>query len=390
MNSYSNPFSPFLTHDDQPVSFAELFFDLVFVYAITQVVHLMLGGFDWIHVVRAVLVFWLVWWAWTQYSWALNAANTNHRTIQLAILLATAIAFFMAVSVPQAFGSSAKWFALAYVAVRGIGLIIYLWVTWPDPEMRNAVKKFSTLSVLGLCSALAGGYLCGDWQYILWGLTIVLDLVAAGIGGKNDSWNLHPKHFSERHGLFVIIALGETLIIAASAATEEFSNIYLLAVSCLSVGITCCLWWIYFFRAKEKLEHAMESKSGSARSTLGRDVYSLLHFPLMCGLIIYAYAIEEAMTHPNQEMTFAARIALALGIFIYSMGIGLTHLRATGQILYSRLVMTIVISSSIYFFNGIATFWTLGIALAGLIILCVIEEIKSPFKEEHLEGVEID
>jgi hypothetical protein len=110
----------------------------------------------------------------------------------------------------------------------------------------------------------------------------------------------------------------------------------------------------------------------------------------MCGLIIYAYAIEEAMSHPNQEMTLAARIALALGIFIYSMGIGLTHLRATGQILYNRLVMTIVIACSIYFINGIATFWTLGIALTGLIILCVVEEIKSPFIEEHLEGVEID
>jgi low temperature requirement protein LtrA len=279
MKSTFDPLSPFLTRDDHPVSFVELFFDLVFVYAITQVVHLMHGGFDWIHVVGAVLVFWLVWWAWTQYSWALNAANTNHRAIQLVILIATAIAFFMAVSVPQAFSSSSLWFALSYVAVRGIGLLIYLWVTWPDPTMRKAVRIFSALSITGLCSALAGGLLNGDLQYILWGLTILLDLIAAGIGGNREGWNLQPKHFSERHGLFVIIALGETLIISASAATEEFSNIYLLAVSSLAVGITCCLWWMYFFRAKEKLEHAMQSKSGIDRSRLARDTYSLLHFP---------------------------------------------------------------------------------------------------------------
>jgi len=390
MKAHSNPLSPFLTRDDQPVSFAELFFDLVFVYAITQVVQLIHGGFDWIHLWRAILVFWLVWWAWTQYSWALNAANTNHRGIQMAILLATAIAFFMAVSVPQAFGSSATWFAISYVAVRGIGLLIYLWVTWPDPDMRKAVRTFAALSILGLCSAVAGGIIGGEWQYILWGLTILLDVLAAGVGGSNEAWNLHPKHFSERHGLFVIIALGETLIIAASAATEEFSNIYLLTVSCLSVGITCCLWWLYFFRAKERLEQAMESKSGSDRSTLGRDVYSLLHFPLLCGLIIYAYAIEEVMIHPHAQMTTAARAALALGIFIFSAGIIVTHLRATGKLLYQRFVVTILVAACIYFISGVQTYWTLGISLTGLILLCILEEVKSPFTEEREEGIELD
>jgi low temperature requirement protein LtrA len=390
MKSNFNPLSPFLTLDDQPVSFAELFFDLVFVYAITQVVHLMNSGFDWIHVVGAILVFWLVWWAWTQYSWALNAANTNHRAIQVTILVATAIAFFMAVSVPQAFGPSSKWFALAYVAVRGIGLLIYIWVTWPDPTMRKAVRTFSVLSITGLCSALAGGFLSGNLQYILWGLTILLDLIAAGIGGNREGWNLHPKHFSERHGLFVIIALGETLIISASAATEEFSNIYLLAVSSISVGITCCLWWIYFFRAKEKLEHAMESKTGVDRSRFGRDAYSLFHFPLICGLIIYAYAIEEAMSHPHAELSLAARTALALGICIYSIGLVATHWRATGKILFSRLSISVVTAGCIYFISGVQTYWTLLIAFTGLVVLCVAEELFSPFENEMEEGIEID
>jgi low temperature requirement protein LtrA len=214
-------------------------------------------------------------------------------------LAATAVAFFMAVTVPLAVKSSAIWFALAYVVVRGIGLYIYLWVAWPVPEMRKAVKTFAIVSALGLCSAIAGGLIGGTWQYGLWFLTIILDLVAAGIGGKNEAWNLHPRHFSERHGLFVIIALGETLIIAASAATEEFSDTYLLIVSSLCVAITCCLWWLYFFRAKENLQLAMETKTGSEQSKFGRDVYSLLHFPIICGLIIYAYAIAEAMAHPH-------------------------------------------------------------------------------------------
>jgi len=390
MKSSKKPISPFLTSSDQPVSFAELFFDLVFVYAITQVVQLLHHGFYWIYVLQAVLVFWLVWWGWTQYTWALNAANTLHRTIQIAILCATAIAFFMAVSVPHAFDESSIWFALAYVAVRSIGLYIYLWVTWPDQEMRRAVKTFATLSVLGLCSAIAGGWIGGEWQYGLWFLTILLDMLAAGIGGNSEGWNLHPRHFSERHGLFVIIALGETLIIAASAATEEIADAYLLIVSCLCIAMTCCLWWIYFFRAKEKLEHAMQSKTGAEQSKFGRDVYSLLHFPLICGLIIYAYAIEEAMTHPHVEMGDAARGALAVGILVYSTGIVLTHLRATGKWLYMRLLITLTFASCIYFIQGVQTFWTLIVALAGLLAICILEEINSPFETNMKEGIEVE
>jgi len=365
-----------LADSDQAVSFAELFFDLVFVFAITQVVHLIHGAFDWVHVGRAMLVFWLVWWAWTQFTWALNAADTRHHLVQLGTMIATAIAFFMAVSVPESFARSSWWFAVAYVAGRGIGLLIYLWVTWQDPAMRAAVRTFSVLSIAGLIAVLIGGYFGGTLQYWFWGLAIALDVMAAILGGSNEAWNLHPRHFAERHGLFVIIALGETLIVAASAVTEEYWDGYLLLVSLLSVGITSCLWWIYFFRAKDKLEHAVAEKTGSNRSTLARDVFSLMHFPLLCGLIIYAFAIEEAMLHPDEVMSFAARIALALGIFIFSTGIVLTIWRATGKILYGRLFLTCIISVAIVSIIGLHTMWTMGIALIGLISMCVMEEIR--------------
>ena len=364
-----------LANTDQPVSFAELFFDIVFVYAITQVVHLMHGEFDWVHVGRSVLVFWLVWWAWTQFTWALNAADTKHHLVQLGVLVATAIAFFMAVSVPEAFARSSWWFALAYVGGRSIGLLIYSWVTRQDPQMRSAVRTFSIFSIAGLISVLVGGYLGGTMQYWFWGLTILLDVIAAMVGGRNESWKLHVGHFSERHGLFVIIALGETLIIAASAVTQEFWNGDLLIVSLLSVGITCCLWWIYFFRSKEILEHAMAGKEGIYRSELGRDVFSLLHFPILIGLIIYAFAIEEAMLHPEDVMSLAARVALSLGLFIYSTGIVIAILRATGRIHYTRLLFTVAISAIIFAVTGLPTIWSLSIALAGLAMMCVWEEI---------------
>lgn len=366
---------PVLAGFDQPVSFAELFFDLVFVYCITQVVHLMHGAFDWVHVGRSILVFWLVWWAWTQFTWALNAANTSHHLVGIGTLVATGIAFFMAVTLPESFDRSALYFGIAYVTVRCIGLFIYMWVTWQHDQMRQAVKLFSILSLAGLIAVLIGGYLGGVYQYWFWTLAILLDVFAAITGGRSESWNLYPKHFAERHGLFVIIALGETLIVAASAVTEEFWNGYLLIVSLLSVGITCCLWWIYFYRNKEVLEHAMASKSGEERSTTGRDVFSLLHFPLLCGLIIYAFAIEESMLHPDEVMSFPARMALAIGIFIFSFGLVIATWRGTGSFFYLRAFSTLVISGFILMLTGFSTIWTLSIAFAGLVLMCILEEI---------------
>jgi low temperature requirement protein LtrA len=336
MKAQTSTIKSFLAGEDQPVSFAELFFDLVFVFCVTQVVHLLDDSFDLLHIGRAILVFWLVWWAWTQFTWALNAADTKHMRIEFATLLATACAFFMAVTVPQSFASCSWWFAGAYVAVRAIGLLIYLWVVWGHEQMRAAVKTFAAVSVAGLVAVIVGGLVGGTAQYWFWGLAIVLDVVAATIGGNNEGWNLHPKHFAERHGLFVIIALGETLIVAASGASEEPWAFDLILVSALSVGITSCLWWLYFFRIKDHLEHAIAHRNGANQSTMARDVFSLFHFPMICGLIIYAYAIEEAMLYPSAPLSVEGRVALATGIFLYSISLVIAYWRATGKILMLR------------------------------------------------------
>ena len=374
----SSPVSkhPILASYDQPVSFAELFFDLVFVYCVTQVVQLLHGTFDWLHVGRAILVFWLVWWAWTQFTWALNAANTEHHLIQLATIAATVFAFFIAVSVPQTFTSFSWWFAISYVVVRSIGLLIYLWVSWGNRIMHKAVLTFSTISISGLIAVIAGSIMGGDAQYWFWGLAILLDILAASIGANNEGWGLFPKHFAERHGLFVIIVLGETLIVAASAVAEEAWNSHLLIIALLTVGITACLWWLYFVRVKGHLEHAMNQQKDADQSMMGRDVFSLWHFPLLCGLIIYAYAIEESMVHPDDPLTVQARIALAIGIFLFSMSIVIAFWRATGKVLYLRIAFTLLLSGVSLGYTNITVFGTLGIAFTGLFLLCVVEEKK--------------
>lgn len=370
-----------LADADQAVSFAELFFDLVFVFCVTQVVHLLHGSFDWLHIGRAILVFWLIWWAWTQFTWALNAADTEHSWVQQGTLLATAFAFFMAVAVPQAFSGGAWWFAITYVAVRSIGLLVYLWVAWSNASMRAAVKTFGAISIAGLIAVLIGGLAGGIAQYWFWGLAIFLDVLAATIGANSEGWNLHPRHFAERHGLFVIIALGETLIVAASAVAEESWDQSLLLISALAVCITSALWWLYFYRIKDRLEHAMARQTGAAQSSMARDMFSLFHFPLICGLIVYAYAIEEAMMHPATPLTFEGRLAFGTGIFLFSMSIVLAYWRGTKKFLVPRAVMTTFIAGIIVVYDGISTFRSLLISFALLLVLFGIEE-KEWSKEE--------
>ena len=150
---------------DQGATFIELFFDLIFVFSVTQIVGLLHGEFSWISVGQAVLVFWLVWWAWTQFTWALNAADTTYPWVEFGTLIATAVAFFMAIALPEAFHNHALWFAIAYVLVRGIGLILYIWVSWEDKSQRVAVIIFTLISLGGLASVLIGGYMGGTAQY---------------------------------------------------------------------------------------------------------------------------------------------------------------------------------------------------------------------------------
>ena len=360
--------------EDQKVTFIELFFDLVFVFAVTQVVGLLHDGIDAAAVGRAVLVFWLVWWAWTQFTWALNAADTTHQHVELGTLMATAIAFFMAGALPDAFRGRAIAFAIPYVAVRALGLLLYARVAAANPTQHMAVRTFASVSVGGLAAVLVGAFAGGDTQYWLWGMAILLDVIAAAVGGQSEGWDLHPEHFAERHGLFVIIALGESLIVAAGGVTGTAWDRDTVMVAVLAVAITSAFWWTYFTRAKPLLDHALAARRGSAQSMLARDVFSLTHFPMLCGIIAYAVAIEEAVSHPADPLGLATRIALALGVLLFVGGMGIAVWQCTRRVLQPRVLLTTVTAAAIVVISGVHPAVTLAVAFLGATVIAVWEQ----------------
>lgn len=378
--------------DDQSVTFVELFFDLVFVFSVTQVVGLLHHELNWTGVGQAILVFWLIWWAWSQFTWALNAADTTHAMVELGTLVATAVAFFMAVALPDAFHGLSLWFAIPYVLVRIIGLTLYTWVAASDPLQSAAVRKFAVVSIGGLSAVLIGGLsavliegISGrTLQYLFWGLAIVLDVVAAMGSGQSNGWNLHPEHFGERHGLFVIIALGESLIVAAGGVSgAEWTN-ELLLVAILVVAITCALWWSYFTQAKPALDRALESAPQSSLSGMARDVFSLIHFPMLCGIIAFAVAVEEVIAHPQEPLVLTGRIALAAGLLLFLGGMVAAVWRATQHLLLPRLIITAAIVVLILALAHRSPQLTLAVAFAGVALVALVEQwIGRPTAEAH-------
>ncbi len=377
--------------DDQSATFIELFFDLVFVFALTQVVGLFADGVTWHVVGQAAVVFWLVWWAWTQFTWALNAADTTHPFIELGTLVATGIAFFMAISLPEAFQDRALWFAAPYVLVRIVGLWIFARVTAGHAEMRGGVREFSLLSVGGMSTVLLGGYLGGESQYALWSLAVVLDLFAAKMAGSGSgdarAWRIHPEHFAERHGLIVIIALGETLIVVAGGLTASDLSTQLLGIGVLGVVAGCALWWSYFAKAQVLLADALEHPTRGVRGQLARDSYTLWHFPMICGIVGFAVALESAVHHPSDPLDLGHRLALGVGVVLFVGGMAMAIWRATGRRLWVRMALIVATGTAIVFVPGPGAIFSLSIAAAGLLVIGVVEQ-RSTSLDLETRGVD--
>jgi low temperature requirement protein LtrA len=298
--------------EEQGATFVELFFDLVFVFAVTQVTAALAADLTLAGLGRALIIFWLVWWAWTQYTWSLNEADTEHRSIRLLTLVAAGLAFLMAVTVPT-IGAVAGWlFPLSYLVLRVAGI----WLQWRlasgEPARMAGVRTWTLLSSLGLLAVAAAVVLPPQRRFQALAVAALLDLVAALRAGRNE-WRLFAGHFSERHGLFVIIALGESLIAAGATATDQPLTAGVLIVAITAIAGTCALWWTYFGWAKDALEWRMRSQSAATLGRFARDVYSFAHFPLIFGVIGFAIGIEEAIAHPGAQLALAGVLALCLG-----------------------------------------------------------------------------
>jgi low temperature requirement protein LtrA len=359
--------------EPQPVTFVELFFDLVFVFAVTEMTILAAEHLDPGGIGRCAVLFWLIWWAWTQYTWTLSPADTRHTVVQFMTLAAAATAFVMATAIPDAFGDDVLWFVLPYILIRALGLGLQVVL---DREVAGDVgisMAWVYVSVGGLVVVLLGGMVDDPARTWVWVGAIAIDLVAAALSGRNAVWDLDAAHFSERHGLFIIIALGESLIVTGTsvAADERTTDLVVAAGGVLIVA--CLLWWTYFGQLKEAMEEAFADVDPEGLGPTARDAYSLGHFPLVCGIIGVAVAVKEIVHHPDEPVPGDALAALAVGVGLFVAASAFAYWRTTGQLLVVRLVTVAVTIGAVALVRDADPVWPLAIVAAGLLVIVVLE-----------------
>jgi len=361
---------------DQKVTFVELFFDLVFVFAITQVTKYVVDDLSWDGAAEALLLFWMIWWAWTQFTWALNPADTTHGAVRIVTLVATAVGFLIAVNVPGAYDESGLWFAVPYVVVRLLGLGIYTAAAAGEGQ-RRAVRAFAAWSIVPMMLVIVGGLLETPARAWVWLAAVLLDIVAAGQAGRLEGWDLRPGHFAERHGLFVIIALGESLIVAGQSVLATESSSLLITVALGAVAVTCLMWWLYFGWWQEAIEDQLAMRRGQARTAFARDVYSFLHFVVIAGVIAIAAGIEEMVLHPDEPLPPVVRVALAAGLVLYLGATDAGWWRATGRLLPGRTIVGIILAIAVAILE-LPALPEIGVVATGLALVTIIEVIRRP------------
>jgi len=320
----------------------ELFFDLVFVLAFTQCTALMAHRPTWEGVAQAMLVLGVLWWAWVGYAWLTSVIDPEEGAVRIVMFGATAGLLVAGLCAPEAFGDRALAFAIAYGLVRGAHIVLFLIAARDDPNLRRSVLGLAMSTALGVGLLIGASFADGGVQYALWIVALLADFGGPALFGA-DGWTLVPAHFAERHGLIIILALGESVVaLGAGADVALGAEVYVAAV--LGVGIAAAVWWIYFdvvaLVTAQRLEQA---PAGRPRNGLARDSYSYLHFPMVAGIVLAAFGLEESLPHLDDHLHLVPAFALYGGVAIYLLAHVVLRLRNAHTISKTRLGVAVLL-----------------------------------------------
>jgi len=301
---------------DKRVEPLELFFDLVFVFALTQVTARMADELSWGGLLRGLLVLAAIWWAWAAYAWLTNEVDGGRRGVRLAIFGAMVAMLLASLAIPGAFEGDALLFACAYLGVRAMHVLLFA-AGSDDVDVRQAARALAPIAVLAPSLLLVASALDGAAQAAVWIVALLFDYVGGalrGIGG----WRLSPGHFAERHGLVVIIALGESIVAIGVGAAGIALEAGEIAAAALGVIVSAALWWVYFDDARERVERRLQAvAAGRARNVMARDSFSFLHLPLIAGIVLLALGVKKTLEHVDESLELVSAAALCGGVALY-------------------------------------------------------------------------
>jgi low temperature requirement protein LtrA len=308
------------------VSPLELFFDLVFVFGFTQVTGAVTHDPTAAGLGRAVLVFAVLWWAWGAYAWLTNAVPTGDTVPRIVVLGAMAAMLVTALAVPTAWEDGGVAFALGYLVVMVLHAVLFA-VAAENPETsRAAIMRLAPTNILAALLLVVAGLADGVPRGALWVAAVALTYAGPYLTGV-AGFTVHAGHLAERHGLIVIIALGES-VVALGAGGDDITVDWALAGTALvAMALIVGLWWAYFDQEAEADEAALTAADGHARARLARDVYSYLHIPLVLGIVFAAVGLHEALVHPGDPLDPVFAACFSGGVALYLGGLAAIRLR---------------------------------------------------------------
>lgn len=301
---------------EQRVTPLELFFDLVFVFAITQVTVLMSEDLTWSGLGHGLLVLAALWWAWTGYAWLTNTLEPEEGLVRAGMFAAMGAMLVAALSVPHAFGADAVLFGLAFVLMRVVNAWLYGIAARRDPEFLVRVLRFAAFALIGPVLILVAGFFDGTAQTALWVIAIVA-IYTAPLVEHGRAWHISPAHFAERYGLIVIIALGESIVSIGFGALGIALSPGLVAAALLGLAAIAALWWAYFDVIAVLGQRVLGTVTGAARAALARDNYSYLHMPMIAGIVLFALGLKITTHDVHATLATVPAVALCGGLSLY-------------------------------------------------------------------------
>jgi low temperature requirement protein LtrA len=318
----------------------ELFFDLVFVLAITQCTALMSAEPTWAGLGKAMLVFGMLWWSWTGYAWLTSVVDPEEDSVRLVIFVAMAGLLVCSLCVPHAFDQLALTFAVAYGIVRAAHIALFTIASRDDPNLRRSVTSLAVSTTIAVVLLVAASALDGLAQGAVWALALLLDAGGPFLFGA-EGWKLVPGHFSERHGLIVIIALGESIVAIGVGANANLTA-GIAAAAVLGVALAAAMWWAYFdVVALVSARRLADAAPGRERNEMARDSFSYLHVLLVAGVLLVALGLKKTIQHVGDPLADVPAFALTGGLAIYLLGHVAIRLRNVHTLSRRRLGLAI-------------------------------------------------
>jgi low temperature requirement protein LtrA len=360
-----------LRGDDERVLPLELFFDLVFVLAITQCTALMAHDPTWTGIGHGLLALGVLWWTWIGYAWLTSVVDPEEGIVRLLIIVAMAALLVVSLSLPHAFGDRALLFALAITVVRVEHIALFVLGSRDDPDLRSSVIGLAGSTAVG-CGLLIAGSFAGSWQAWVWLLALVLDMAGPKFFGV-EGWRLVPSHYAERFGLIVLIALGES-IVAIGAGSGDHVDTGIVVGAILGVTVSAALFWLYFDVVSLAATRRLNSATpGREQNAIARDSYTYLHLPMVAGIVLVALGFKKTLGHVGEHLQLVPATALLGGTALYLLAHVAFRWRNMHRLTFARLATAALCLALIPLAVRIPALATLAVLAAVLVALIVYE-----------------